>query len=73
MLQVASYDNWHHYALSWDGRTVNVYIDSVLAGQRTPFPGTVTDLLAILTDVALAITHVTMFICGEKLIIFHYT
>ncbi|KAK2157096.1 hypothetical protein NP493_1914g00021 [Ridgeia piscesae] len=34
-----SYNAWHHYALSWDGRTVSVYIDSVLTGQRPMLSG----------------------------------
>jgi len=26
---------WHHYAITWDGKTLSVYVDGTLCGQKT--------------------------------------
>ena len=40
--------NWHHIVTTWDGTTIKVYADGVLATSGTPGPinrSTATDLL----------------------------
>ena len=39
-----SYDTWHHYMLSWDGKVIKVYVDSVLS-EETELSGEVSNWL----------------------------
>ena len=55
-----SYDTWHHYMLSWDGKVIKVYVDSVLS-EQTELSGEVTKL----AGVNVIVTQIVMYLINK--------